>query len=254
MGKLITKSQFQKLLDVFPTPRQKRYGRKLINKESLLTGILQVLVNGVAWKKIADCGASYASCFRYLHELQRRGKLKLMFQTLAQRIVDLNVGSIDTTLIISFGFRYLTGNSGKHRSVGTKVSLFSGKMGLPADVLFGKGNVDDKVFVTDHIHNTLGKRKKVLNLDKGYISKALRRIMQLKKIRVNMETRRIDYTKKRGPAFSFDKEIYKSRFELERTNGWVKAFRSLRLRRSYHPANFKALVYLALILILIRHS
>lgn len=220
----------------------------------MVTGILQVLMNGVAWGKIADCGASPTCCFRYLEELQRRGRLKLIFKRLVDERIDLTVGSIDTTFIVSFRFRYLTANSGKHRAIGTKVSLFCDRQGLPADVLFGKGNVDDKVFVHYHIKNTLGKRKKILNLDKGYISKALRRAMQRKKIRVNMELRRIDYTKKRGPAFGFDKEIYKLRFELEKLNGRVKTNRSLRLRRSYHPAMFKAFVYLALILVLIRHS
>jgi transposase len=253
-SKLLPKSQFQQLCALLPTPRQKRRGRKHLAKEALLTGILQVLVNGCSWKNIADCGASYVSCFRYLQELQRRGKLKFVFQKLAREKVKLTVGSIDTTLIVSFAFRYMTGNSGKHRAIGTKVSLFCDQMGLPADVLFGKGNVDDKVFVKEHIKNTLGKRKKVVNLDKGYISIALRRAMRTKKIRINMETRRIDYTKKRGPVFRFDRQIYKTRFELEKLNGWVKAFRALRLRRSYHPANFKAFVYLALIIVLIRNS
>jgi hypothetical protein len=110
-------------------------------------------------------------------------------------------------------------NNGKYRSEGTKVSVFTDKHGLPADVLFGKGNVDDKVFVQQHVKNTHGKRKKMLNLDKGYISIALRRALQAKKIRVNMAIRRIDYTRKRGRMFWFDKEIYKMRSELERTNG-----------------------------------
>jgi hypothetical protein len=41
---------------------------------------------------------------------------------------------------------------------------------------------------------------------------------------------------------------------VERTNSWVKEFRALRLRRSSHPAMFKAFVYLALIIVLIRYS
>jgi hypothetical protein len=162
-SKLLPKSQFQQLAKLLPTPRQKREGRRRVCKEALLTGILQVLINGVGWEKIADCGASPVSCWRYLQELQRRGKLKLIFQTLAWEKTDLTVGSIDTTFVISFRFAYMTGNSGKHRAVGTKVSLFCDKMGLPADVLFGKGNVQDKQFLFQHIKNMRGKRKKILN-------------------------------------------------------------------------------------------
>jgi transposase len=240
-------------LKLLPTPRQKSRGRR-VTKEALLTGILQVLVNGVAREKIAACGCSYVSCFRYLQELQRRGKLKLIFQTLAWKRTDLTVGSIDTTFIISFRFRYMSANSGKYRSVGTKVSLFCDRMGLPADVLFGKGNLQDKYFLLQHIQNMRGKRKKILNLDMAYMGIFYRRVLQRKKIRVNMEKRVRDYVGKRGPRFSFDKQIYKSRFELERTNGWVKNFRALRLRRSAHPAIFKAMVYMALIIILLRRS
>jgi transposase len=252
--KLLPKSQFQQLEKLLPTPRQKRYGRRRDTKEALLTGILQVLVNGVAWEKIADCGASPASCWRYLEELQRRGKLKLIFQALAKAKIDLTSCAIDTTLVISFHFRYMTGWSGKHRQVGTKVSLIVGKDGLPADVLFGKGSDRDTVFVEDHVKNVAGRRKKVLDLDMLYTSVTFRRAMRKKGIRINMQTRRPDYRHKRGPKFRYDKQNALTRFELERTNGWVKDFRALRLRRSAHPAMFKGMVYMALIVILVRYS
>lgn len=252
--KLIKKSQVQQLLLLLPTPKQKRMGRKRVAKTALLNGILQVLVNGVAWEKIAECGCSYSSCWRYFQELQRRGKLKLIYLALAKEKTDLTTCAIDTTLIRSFEFTRLTGFSGKHKAIGTKVSLIADKDGLPADVQFGKGNKDDKKFVLHHIKNMAGKRKKTLNLDMGYMSTALRRAMRQIGIRVNMKWREQDFRRKRGPKFKFDKEKYAMRLLLERTNGWVKAFRSLRLRRSYHPAMFKAFVYLALIIILIRQS
>lgn len=46
--KLVSKAIFEELLMVLPTPRQKHFGRKRVLKQSVLTGILQVLVNGVA--------------------------------------------------------------------------------------------------------------------------------------------------------------------------------------------------------------
>ena len=59
--KLVQEEVWKKLLRVIPTPKQRRLGRKRCKKEALLNGIVQVLVNGVAWKKIADCGCGYAS-------------------------------------------------------------------------------------------------------------------------------------------------------------------------------------------------
>lgn len=238
---------------MLPTPKQRRMGRKRVAKEALVQGILQVLVNGVAWEKIAECGCSYASCYRYFKELQRRGTLKLIQLALAKKKADLTICAIDTTLVRSFEFKAGTGFSGLHKAFGTKVSLICDLLGLPADVQFGKGNISDKVFLLSHIKNTVGLRKKVLNLDMSYMSLAFRRAMRHKGIRVNMKTRAQDFTRKRGRKFTFDEEIYKIRMVIERTNAWLKAFRRIRLRREYHVAMFKAFVYLASIIILIRY-
>lgn len=251
---LVKEKVWQELLSLLPTPRQNRFGRKRCSKDALLNGILQVLVNGTSWCKIAFCGCSYVSCFRYFRELQRRGKLKLIFQILAREKIDLTIGSIDTTTISSFEFSHMTGWDGFKKTVGSKVSLFVDKYGLPADVGFGKASNNDKVFLQSHINNTVGMRKKILNLDMFYMNLNFRRQMRRKGIRVNMKVRDQDFRRKRGPKFRFDEKIEKFRFRLERTNAWLKSFRHLRLRREYHPAIFKAFVYLGLIIILLRYS
>ena len=108
---------------------------------------------------------------------------------LAREKTDLRKGAIDTTLIRSFEFARMTGFNGQHKETGTKVSLFADKDGLPADVQFDKGNINDKEFIIDHLENTVGKPKKILNLDMSYMSLSLRRFMRQKGIRVNMKTR-----------------------------------------------------------------
>lgn len=250
--KLIPQKQFNDLLVLLPTPQQKLEGRRRCGKESLLNGILQVLVNDVAWRKIAECGASPVSCWRYCKEIQRRGELKLIYEVLAGEETNIIEAAIDTTTTTSFRFKRMTGWDGKHKKIGTKISLFTDKSGLPADVDFGKGNKHDGTFVPGHIKKTTGRRTNILNLDKGYTSAALRREMRNKGTKINMEMKRGDYRRKRGPKFSFDKEKYKVRFLVERTNAWLKSFRHIRTRRDYLPAMFKAFVYLALIIILIR--
>lgn len=250
--KLVPKMVWEELLKVLPTPRQRRFGRKRCRKEALLSGTLQVLVNGVAWGKIAHCGCSYSSCFRYFRELQRRGKLKLIYHLLAKEKTDIKEGAIDTTTVDSFEFASMTGWDGNSKTVGTKVSLFTDKKGRPADVVFGKGSIEDKDLLPEHLKNTVGVRKKVVSLDMKYMSIKLRRELRRRGIRVNMKWRGRDYRRKRGPKFKFDEEKYAKRFLLERVNGWLKSFRSIRIRRQYRIAMFKALVYLALIVILIR--
>src|SRR3989304_8279438 len=207
--KLVSQKVFGKLSQVLPTPKKKKRGRSRINKNLLLNGILQVLVNGVAWRKIAACGCSYVSCWRYFQELQRRGKLKFIYEALARKKTDVVEGAIDTTTATSFRFTHMTGWDGKHKKIGTKISLFTDKKGLPADVDFGKGSKHDGRFVAEHLEKTAGRRKRVLNLDKIYASVDLRRHLRNKGTLVNMEIRQGDYIRKRGPKFRFDKEKYK---------------------------------------------
>lgn len=252
--KLVSPFVFEELLKILPTPKQRREGRRRCSKEALLSGVLQFLVNGIAWNKIADCGCGYASCYRYFKELQREGKLKLIFGSLASEKTNISEGAIDTTTAGSFNFERLVGWDGHHHKLGTKISLFSDKNGLPADVIFGKGDKPDPDFVEEHWENTAGKRRKVLNLDKLYVSVERRREFRNKGTRINMQMKANDYKRKRGPKFSFDKLKYQTRFLIERLNGWLKNFRSVRTRRTYHPAMFKATVYLALIIILVRYS
>ncbi len=250
--KLVQEQVWQALLQVLPTPRRHHFGRPRVAKEALVNGILQVLVNGVAWRKIAECGASYAACWRYLNELERRGKLKLIYAVLAREKTDISEGAIDTTTVPSFRFKRLVGWDGKHRVNGTKVSLFSDKHGLPADVIIDTAKRHDGTFVQDHLDHTKGRRRNIINMDMIYSNLGMRRKMRNKGIRMNVQTRQDYYKRKRGPKFRFDKQKFKVRFQIERTNGWVKAFRHLRLRREYHPAMFKAMIYLALIVVLIR--
>lgn len=252
--KLVPILVFKGLLEVLPTPRQHREGRPRVTKEALLCGILQFLVNGTAWNKIADCGCSYVSCYRYFKELQRRGELKLIFGKLAGEKTNVSEGAIDTTTVTSFNFERMVGWDGHHRKLGTKISLFSDINGLPADAIFGRGDKPDPEFLDKHWKNTSRRRRKIINLDKLYVSIERRREWTRRGTKINMQMKANDYTRKRGRKFSFDKLKYQTRFLIERLNSWLKNFRSVRTRRTYHPAMFKALVYLALIIVLVRYS
>ena len=252
-SKLVSDEVFNYLLGVLPDPKQLKRGRKRVKKKALLSGILQVLRLGIPWYQIFDCGCSYSSSYRYFKEIQRRGEFHLVQEGLSRIKTDVTECASDTTTVTSFGFSDMTGWDGKHKKIGTKVSLISDIKGLPADIVVGKGNVHDLHFVAKHIKNTSGTRKKVLNLDKGYTSKDLRRNLRNKGIKVNMETRKNDYTAKRGPKFRFDTQKYKVRFKIERLNGWLKSFKRLRTRVEFSIASFKAFVYLALIVVLVRN-
>src|SRR3990167_7629240 len=100
-SKLVSNKLFKLLLETLPTPRQLRLGRRRVRKEALLSGILQVLVNGVAWNKIADCGCSYSACYTYFCEIQRRGLLHSVFEKLTLEKTDIAQCASDTTTVTS---------------------------------------------------------------------------------------------------------------------------------------------------------
>ena len=54
--KLIPKEQFDELLKILPTPKEKNTGRPRVSKEAILKGILQVLTIDIPWNKIYPWG------------------------------------------------------------------------------------------------------------------------------------------------------------------------------------------------------
>lgn len=250
--RLIPKEQFDILLACFPTPRQKHSGRPRCKKKYLLSGILQVLKLGIGWNDIFDCGASGSSCWRYFKQVQRRSLFKRVFKKLAEDNTDVSECASDTDTIWSYRFKTEVGWDGRHKMHGTKISLLTDKDGLPADIIIESASTFDGNFIDRHVENTAGRRKKVLNLDKIYVSLARRRAYRNKGIKINMEMRQGDYTRKRGPKFRFDEEQYKIRFKIERCFAWVEQFKRVRHRVDRHISSFRAFVYLALIIILIR--
>jgi transposase len=253
LNKLLPDDQFEKLTELLPTPRQKRFGRKRCQKEALISGILQVLILGIPWNRLYPCGCSASSCYRYFRELQRRGVFKLIFRTLSIEKTCIRQSAIDTDSTRSFHFRYGTAWDGRHKQLSTKISLLTDQQGLPADVLFGPGNVHDKSFVEEHFKNTSGRRIEILNLDKIYVSLDLRRTMRRHGTYVNMRTRERDYTRKRGPKFQLKEDQYRVRFLIEKAFAWLENFKRCKYRVEYLLSSFKAFVYLALIIILIRN-
>lgn len=128
--KLVPEKVWQELLRILPTPRQKRFGRRRCPKEALLNGILQVLINGVAWGKIVDCGCGYASCFRYFQELQRRGKLKLIPHLLARVKTDINDGSTEDKDILPQHIKNTVGMRKKVLSLDMKYMSLQTSQGI----------------------------------------------------------------------------------------------------------------------------
>ena len=250
--KTLSQNELDVLVSLLPNPKQKEKGRPRCNKKDLVEGILLHLMYSVPWNNIQMNKASGSSCYRYYREIQRRGLFKNIFKNLINGKLDMSNIAVDSSTITSFRYKSEVGFDGKHKKNGTKLSLITDAYGIPIELVTGKGNTHDLKLLAKNIQNTTLQRDSVINLDKGYTSVELRRQMRGKRVRVNMETKKGDYTRKRGRKFKVDYDKYKVRFKVEKVFGWLKSFKSIRTRKTINIGNFRGLIYLAIIIVVIR--
>ncbi len=86
-----------------------------------------------------------------------------------------------------------------------------------------------------------------LNADAGFDSKDLRKVCSDKNIQANICFNKRNSNHEREEYF--DKELYKQRYAIERTNAWLDGFRSLLNRYDTTTESWKGLNYIAFIVI-----
>lgn len=174
--------------------------------------------------------------------------------------LNLNIASVDGSLIKSFEFEDTTGFSGKYHHVGTKISTIVDFAGLPFNIVFAPGNRNDVPLAIPTItESSVGKPNTVLT-DKGYDSDKLRLKLSQLGIFPNIPSRELKIKHKRKRKrqditdikAKYSQDLNKMRYRIERTNSWIKSFRRLRFRFDYTIASFQSLVYLGLIVICLK--
>jgi len=93
----------------------------------------------------------------------------------------------------------------------------------------------------------------ILNADRGFDSRALRRAIQRRKMVPNIkENTRNRKRVKRGRKRCFNEDVYKTRFVNERCFAWLDSFRTLLIRFDTLDGSWLNWHYLAFALILIK--
>lgn len=251
---VLSETQLDYVASKLPFPHT-HIGRPSYGNRELLPGILKVLRSGMRWRDLDDprC-ASGVTHWRRLRFWGKHFGLKNTWNVILQQLhhghrLDLQIASIDGSLVQSFNFDETTGYSGKYKKTGTKVSLMTDFLGTPLNVVFASGNKHDVPFALPTItNNSVGKPKLIL-ADKGYDSDLLRLQLSEAEIDSNIAVRNIG---DRKMTIQYNIPLGKMRFKIERTNAWIKSFRRLRFRFDYTLASFQAFTYLALIVICIR--
>jgi len=207
------------------------------------------------WRDLDDDRfASDVTHWRRMRFWNKQFGLKDIWELILKRLdksnlLDLNIASIDGSLIQSFNFLDTTGYSGKYKRAGTKLSLITDFLGTPFNVVFASGNKHDvSLTIPTIINNSIGKPGIIL-ADKGYDSDKLRLTLSNFGIKSNIAVRN---SGNRKETINYNIPLGKMRFKIERTNAWIKTFRRLRFRFDYTLASFQALTYLGLIVICLR--
>jgi len=181
--------------------------------------------------------------------------------------LDRSLVSLDGTLIPSQEFAEQTGYSGKHRAVGTKLSLLVDRAGTPLAVSVAPGNYHDGAlgFLTlanifkplpilrDILPDAAKTAAPTLLADKGYDSRRFRQFVHDHGYRPLIPTRScIPEEQAVGELYAVDTTLQRNRYVVERTISWLKGFRRLRYRVDRTAASFQAFVYLAILVLCVR--
>ena len=270
---VLTPRQLAFIVERLPEPPCPTRGRRPYSNQELLPGILRVLRSGCRWRDLDrpghPSGVTHWRRLRYWH--RRRGYRRVWHSLLnflvQDKRLDRSLISIDGTLIPSQEFTEQTGYSGKHRAVGTKLSLLVDRAGTPLAVSLAPGNYHDGalVFLTlanifkplpilrDILPDAAKTAEPTLLADKGYDSLRFRRFVQERGFRPLIPARQcIPAKQAAGELYAQDAALQRKRYVVERTLGWLKGFRRLRYRVDRTAASFQAFVYLAILVLCVR--
>jgi transposase len=273
LSDVLTPRQLAFIAERLPEPARTPRGRRPYANLQLLPGILRVLRSGCRWRDLDQPGSpSGVTHWRRLRYWHRRTGYRNVWRSLLNILLqskrlDRSLVSLDGTLIPSQEFTEQTGYSGKHRAVGTKLSLLVDRAGTPIAVSVAPGNYHDGVlgFLTlaniytpppilrDILPDAAKTAEPTLLADKGYDSRRFRQFVHEHGFRPLIPTRScIPSEQATGELYAVDTALERKRYVVERTLGWLKGFRRLRYRVDRTAASFHAFIYLAVLVLCVR--
>ena len=137
---VLKSDQLEYLASRLPNPRAD-IGRPSYSNIELLPGILKVLRSGCRWRDLDRKGSpTGVTHWRRLRFWGSKFGLKNTWSLILLKLhklekLDLNVASIDGSLVPSFNFSDTTGYSGKYKKTGTKISTLVDFLGTPFNIL-----------------------------------------------------------------------------------------------------------------------
>lgn len=257
---------------IFPfIPKNKRGFTSKFDMTDILKCIIYKLKTGCQWRFIfidlesVNYPFSWQTVYCYYRKWSRLGVFYMAYLT----FLELKKDKLDTEKLNLDGTHTLVKRSAEsvnyqHRKkakTSNSLIMTDGK-GIPIAIgAINAGNHNDLYQVVTQFSWMIKQlnfckisvENSLLNADKGFDSKKLRRACQRRKIIPNIiENKRNRKNKKRGAKRYFNETAYKERFVNERSFAWLDGFKTLLIRFDKLDMSWLNWHYLAFFLILVK--
>lgn len=240
MKTLVTDQLWERVQPLLPPSPVRRFrfpGRKPLDYRKILTGILFVLKNGIAWDQLPaelGCGCG-KTCRHYLRLWHAAGVWQKLHQLLLAELrgadqIDWERALLDASFVKAPEGGEKTGPNPTDRGKsGSKHHVLTDAQGVPLVAQVTAANVNEvtqALPVLTSLEPVGGKpgpkrkRPRRVQGDRGYDSEPLRRLIRRRGITPQLARRRTEHGSGLG----------KTRWPVERTIAWLHAFGRLRRR------------------------
>jgi transposase len=266
----VTKNQIQNFILPF-IPKNKRGFPPTVDLSEVVQCIVYKLKTGVQWQNLfIDLESitppfSWQLVYYYYRKWVNAGVFKTMFEVylyLQKDKLDTENLNLDGThsyvkkACESVGYQY------RKKGKTSNVLIMTDGRGIPISIGgIQSGNHNDLYRIVSQFSDMIKSlnycgivvQNSMLNADKGFDSKNLRRACRRRNIEPNIkENIRNRKNKKRGRKRFFNKDVYKRRFVNERTFAWLDSFKTLFVRFDKLDDNWINWHYFAFTLILLK--
>jgi transposase len=250
----IHKNQIEKY--ILPLiPKNRRSFAPKIDLAEVVQCILYKLKTGVQWQCLfvetesVTPSFSWQLVYYYYRKWVEAGVFKKMFEMcLILQKDQLDIGNLNLDGSHAYVKKACQSAGYQHRKKGktTNILIMTEGKGIPIAVSeIQSGNHNDLYQIVP--------QNSILNADKGFDCKKLRRVCRRRNIQPNIkENIRNRKKPKRGRKRFFDENVYKRRFVNERTFAWLDSFKNLLIRFDKLDDCWKNWHYIAFALILIK--
>ena len=253
----LIETQWQLLLTLLPKPKW-RFGcpgRPPVNLRQVFNGILYLTKTGCQWRMLPRAFGCWQTVYGYFNRWSKQGIFQKIQQALYRRErrsqgrkPTASAGSIDSQSIKTATQGKIKGYDAGKKVNGRKRHLLVDTLGLPICVFVSAADLADRDGLMELLKRYFAaglRRLRKLWVDGGYRGDTLKMWVSSLK-----QTHKIDLEVVQRESKGF--EVMKWRWVVERTFAWLLNFRRLSKDYEVLTQNSEALIYIAMIHLLIK--